>query len=150
LVQAFKSTLEEAANADLVLNVCDISSDKMHDQIEVTNALLSQIGAGGIPVMNVLSKCDKVDQIPLTLDDKTVVISSVTGYGLEDLLSKIAKNLEPTHKRLSLLLPYSKGNLLSEIRLNGKVYSEEYVENGIKIDALIDVKILHKVEGYTL
>lgn len=150
LVEAFKSTLEEAANADLVLNVCDISSDKMHDQIEVTNALLSKIGAGDIPVMNILSKCDKVTDIPLTLDNKTAVISSVTGFGLDTLLEKISRNLAPTHKKLKLLIPYDKGQLLSEIRINGKIYSEEYKENGTEIDALVDIKILHKVDRYIM
>lgn len=150
LVEAFKSTLEEAANADLVLNVCDLSSEKMHDQIEVTNALLSQIGAGDVPVMNVLSKCDKVSEIPLVLDDKTVVISSKTGYGLDELLEKISRNLNPTHQRVKLLIPYDKGQLLSEIRINGKVYSEEFKENGSEVDALIDVKIMHKFNDYII
>ena len=150
LVEAFKSTLEEAANADLVLNVCDLSSEKMHDQIEVTNALLSQIGAGDVPVMNVLSKCDKVSEIPLVLDDKTVVISSTTGYGLEELLAKISRNLNPTHQRVKLLIPYDKGQLLSEIRINGKIYSEEYQENGSEVDALVDVKIIHKFNSYII
>lgn len=150
LVEAFKSTLEEAANADLVLNVCDLSSEKMHDQIEVTNALLSQIGAGDVPVMNVLSKCDKVSEIPLVLDDKTVVISSKTGYGLDELLEKISRNLNPTHQRVKLLIPYDKGQLLSEIRINGKIYSEEFKENGSEVDALIDVKIMHKFNDYII
>ena len=150
LVEAFKSTLEEAANADLVLNVCDLSSEKMHDQIEVTNALLSQIGAGDVPVMNVLSKCDKVSEIPLILDDKTVVISSKTGYGLDELLEKISRNLNPTHQRVKLLIPYDKGQLLSEIRINGKIYSEEFKENGSEVDALIDVKIMHKFNDYII
>lgn len=150
LVEAFKSTLEEAANADLVLNVCDLSSDKMHDQIEVTNALLSQIGAGDVPVMNILSKCDKVSEVPLALDDKTVVISSITGYGLDELLEKISRNLNPTHQRLTLLIPYDKGQLLSEIRINGKIYSEEYKESGTQVDALVDVKIVHKFSDYII
>lgn len=141
LVEAFKSTLEVAADADLVLNVCDITDPEVEDKKSVTLDLLTQIGAGDVPVVTVYSKSDLTDGICMRNDDKTVCISSLTGDGLEQLLLKITRNLAPTHKRAYILVPYEKAGVLNEIRKNGKVYSEDYVETGIKADVLIDLKI---------
>lgn len=148
LVEAFHSTLEEAAEADLILNVCDISSDQMQNQIDVTKTLLNSIGAGEIPVLNILSKADKVENPPTALNDDTVVISSLTGYGLSELLSKISKKLKPTHKDMTLLIPYNKGSLLAEIRETGKIYTEEYQAEGTLVTANVDIKIINRVEQY--
>lgn len=93
LVQAFHSTLEEAADADLVLNVCDVSSPEFDQQLEVTTGLLKELGAENVPVLTVLNKCDKLPELPLTLDRKTAAISAKTGMGLEKLLEKVALNL---------------------------------------------------------
>ena len=147
LVEAFKSTLEEAAQADLLLNVCDISSEEMAEQVEVTQQLLGELGVADTPVLTVLNKCDKVAQLPLTLGESTVAISARTGYGFEELLQKIARLLPQTQRRMKLLIPYDKGNLLSEIREEGKIFSEEYTPEGTLVDALVEMKLLHKVEG---
>ena len=105
LVQAFHSTLEEAADADLVLNVCDVSSPEFDQQLEVTTGLLKELGAENVPVLTVLNKCDKLPELPLTLDRKTAAISAKTGMGLEKLLEKVALNLPQTHQHLHLLIP---------------------------------------------
>lgn len=148
LVEAFKSTLEEAVNADLILNVCDVSSPDFDNQLAVTTQVLKDLGAGNIPVLTVLNKCDMVDIPPLTLDKTTAAISAKEGIGLETLLQKIAQNLPETHRRLQMILPYDKAGLANEIRINGKVLTEDYRGEGVFLDALVDIKICHKVQDY--
>ncbi|MEG1965312.1 MAG: GTPase HflX [Oscillospiraceae bacterium] len=148
LVEAFKSTLEEAANADVILNVCDATSEEMDEQISVTRELLVSLNASDIPVITLLNKCDKLDEIPLTFNENTVLISAKTGYGFDNLLNIIEKTLVPTHKRLTLVIPYSVGGLLNEIRNSGKVFSEDFTNDGTMVDALVEVKIISKVQDY--
>ena len=150
LVQAFHSTLEEAADADLVLNVCDVSSPEFDQQLEVTTGLLKELGAENVPVLTVLNKCDKLPELPLTLDRKTAAISAKTGMGLEKLLEKVALNLPQTHQHLHLLIPYDKSGLIGEIRQTGKVYTEEYREDGTYLDANVELKLCHRVQEYIL
>ena len=150
LVEAFHSTLEEAVHADLLLNVCDISSEEAADQIRVTNELLRELGAGEVPVLTVLNKSDKVDTIPLAMGKDIAVISAKTGLGVEQLLKKIAALLPPTQRRMRLLIPYDEGALLAEIRGKGKVYSEEFASAGTLVDALVDQRLLHKAQPFAL
>ena len=149
LVEAFKSTLEEAAQADLLLHVCDISSDEADDQIAVTRQLLDELGCAGTPVVTALNKCDKITERPVPMTEDMVLISAVTGYGLEKLLQVIARKLTPTQRRMRLLLPYDRAALAAEVRAEGKVFSEEYTADGLLLDALVDNKIVWKVEEYT-
>lgn len=149
LVEAFKSTLEEAASADIILHVCDISDSEAAEKSETTQQLLTELGCGGIPVVHVLNKCDLIENnIPESKD--TVKICAKTGEGFEKLLKAISENLPESSKRLNLLLPYNKGGLTAKIREKGKVFSEEYTENGIEVDALVDETMLNQVEEYTV
>lgn len=150
LVEAFKSTLEEAANADLLWCVCDISSDETDEQIVVTRQLMNELGVEDTPMLTVLNKCDRIAQAPMPINEMTAVISARTGFGFQQLLEKTAKALNPTHQRLQLVLPYDKTGLINEIMRDGKVFSQEYTENGTLVDALVDIKILHKVAEYTV
>ena len=148
LVEAFKSTLEEAAGADLLWNVCDISSGEADEQIAVTKKLMQELGAQEIPMLTVLNKCDLVSEAPLPINDQTALISARTGFGFDALLQKTAKALAPTHKRLTLLIPYSKTGLINEIMQEGKIFSQAYEADGTLVDALVDCKLLHKVAEY--
>ena len=149
LLEAFKSTLEEAANADIILNVIDISSDDAYGQAQVTNELLSELGCDDIPKINVLNKCDKLpgwENIPE--DSTTVKISAKEQTGFDRLLEVIAANLPEQAVRGSFVIPYDKGSLLNTIRADGKFFSEEYTEKGTLIDALVDKKVYYLVEEY--
>lgn len=148
LVDAFRSTLEEAAFADLLLNVCDISAPDAAEQIAVTQSLLSEIGAEKIPVLNVLNKCDLIAQTPMPLNDNTCLISAKTGFGLDLLLMRVAQLLTPSHTRMTLLLPYDEGGLLGELRARGTVFSEQYLNEGVLLDVMVEMKSLHRVKGY--
>lgn len=151
LVEAFKSTLEEAAAADIILNVQDLSSSEREQQAEVTAKLLSELGCDGIPVINVMNKADAALNLDTIFeDDNTVIISARHRSGFEKLLSCIMKNLPETAKRMKLLIPYEKTAFINRIRVDGKVFSEEYTEKGTLIDALVDVKLVKDAENYTV
>lgn len=149
LVEAFKSTLEEAANADVILHIVDASAENCGDQAKVTLELLKELGCEGIPVVTVLNKCDLVPYIDeLTAGENAVKISAKRGEGIPALLDAIAAALPQNARKMKLLIPYYEGSLLSEIRREGKVFSEEYTHEGTLVDALVDVKIYGKAEKY--
>ena len=149
LIEAFKSTLEEAANADLILNLIDISTDDGMAQAEVTEGLLRELGCEDIPQIFALNKCDLLpEDISVPTDERTVLISARSGYGLDSLTECIARNLPATSARRKLIIPYDKTNLINEIRIDGKIFSEEYLPEGTLIDALVDVKLLYKTDEF--
>lgn len=151
LVEAFKSTLEEAANADIIINIIDISADDAFEQAEVTKKLLAELGCEGIPQINVLNKCDKLpESADIRNDETTVKISAKKCIGFDDLLNCIANNLPETSKRVKLLIPYDKTAVITNIRDDGKIFSEEYVADGTLLDALVDNKMFYMVEKYVV
>ena len=149
LVDAFKSTLEEAKNADLILNVCDASSDECAEHLSVTSSVLKELGADNIPVISVMNKCDKLQNAyDMPVIGKTVMISAVKNEGIDRLLEVIEDSLPKTKARAILLVPFSEGHILGEIRKTGVVYSESYKENGTQLDALVDIDYLEKIKRY--
>lgn len=149
LVEAFKSTLEEASNSDLILNVVDASSNDFQEHLNVTNSLLNELGCNDIPKVTVFNKCDMCDYTnTLPLDSTHVKISAKQKVGFDNLLNAIADNLPITSRRLKAIIPYDKSNLISLVMLDGKVFSQEYLPNGTLIDALVDVKVLHQIEPF--
>jgi GTP-binding protein HflX len=149
LVEAFKSTLEEAASADLIINLIDLSAPDGFEQSEVAAKLLAELGCAGIPRINVLNKCDGVPgSEQIRRDAQTVVISAKQRLGLDDLLDCIAKNLPVTARRGRFLIPYDKTGVISAVRADGEIYSEGFTPDGTLIDARVDVKVWHLVEGF--
>jgi GTP-binding protein HflX len=150
LVEAFKSTLEEAAAADVILNVQDLSSPERVQQAEVTAKLLDELGCGDIPKINVLNKSDAALE-PDTVfeDDSTVMISALHHSGFDRLLDMIAKKLPETARRMKLLVPYDKTAFIGRIRQEGKIFSEEYTPEGTMADALVDIKLVNEAKNYT-
>lgn len=149
LVEAFKSTLEEASNSDLILNVVDASSNDFQEHLDVTNSLLNELGCNDIPKVTVFNKCDMCDYTnTLPLDSTHVKISAKQKVGFDNLLNAIADNLPITSRRLKAIIPYDKSNLISLVMMDGKVFSQEYLPNGTLIDALVDVKVLHQIEPF--
>jgi len=149
LVEAFKSTLEEAACADIIIHVCDASDPEAAEKADVTLKTLADLGAAEIPVVTVLNKCDKLEE-NIPENDSTVKISAMKAQGIDRLLEVIAKNLPETAKRMKLLLPYDKAGLAAVIRENGKVFSEDYTENGIVVDALVDKLNIKQMSEYAI
>lgn len=151
LVEAFKSTLEEAAAADLILNVQDISSPEREKQAEVTAKLLEELGCGGIPKLDVMNKADVSPERDMIFEDEhTVLISAKEQTGFDRLLERITQLLPETARRMQLMVPYDKTSLISRIREDGKVFSEEYTGEGTQIDALVDIKLIKEAEKYKI
>ncbi len=151
LVEAFKSTLEEAAAADIIINLIDISAEDGYEQAQVTAELLDELGCGDIPRIDVLNKCDKLPEAEnIRCDERTVKISAKQKRGFDELLDCIARNLPETSVRGKFVIPYDKTGILNTIRIDGKILSEEYLPEGTLIDAIVDKKVLHVAEGYRL
>lgn len=148
LVEAFKSTLEEAINADLILNVCDISSDEAEEQVKITKTLIDELGGSSIPMLNVANKCDRLLDKGVVMGKDTVFISAQSGYGIDKLLSAMCEKLKSTVRRIQILVPYIDAGILSQVRVNGKVFSEEYREDGIFADVLVDIKDIDRIKIY--
>ena len=147
LVEAFKSTLEEAACADIIIHVCDVSDPEAAEKANVTLKTLADLGAAEIPVVTVLNKCDLLtENIPE--DSSTVKISAKKAQGIDRLLQVVAANLPETAKRMKLLLPYDKAGYTAKLRENGKVFTEEYTESGVLVDALVDQMLIKQMSEY--
>lgn len=149
LVESFKSTLEEVVYADLILNVCDASDPEHEQQIKVTLDTINELGAGDKPVLTVFNKCDITGNIRFfSLDRNTVQISAKTGMGLDGLLNKIADMLSSARRRVRLLIPYPDAAILSRIRNEANLISEEYTPDGIAAEAILDSGFLNLVSDY--
>lgn len=150
LVEAFKSTLEEAATADIILNVCDASSEEAHLHLKVTKELLQSLGCGDTPVISVLNKWDKVDPQNgiLPLVSNSVRISAKNGTGIDKLLQTVENNLPVKIKKLTLLIPFSEGGIVADIRTKATLLNEDYTPEGIKVTALLDPEMYNKLSQY--
>lgn len=151
LVEAFKSTLEEAASATLILNVCDASSPDCAEHLEVTNRLLEELGCNGKPIIAVFNKCDAAPDLSwLSAGLHSVKISALTGEGLDGLLNEMVRALPPTRKKVTLLLPYSMGSDAALLREKGALDREEYRPDGLKMTVTADAKLLERYKDYII
>lgn len=150
LVEAFKSTLEEASNADVILHICDASAENCEEQAQVTLDLLSELGCDGIPVVTVFNKCDLLpEELAFAPETRNaVLISAKENRGMDQLLAALAKALPDPARRMRLLLPFSQGSLLNEIRSSGKLFSEKYTPDGVLVDAMVDVRLQKAAAPY--
>ena len=137
LVEAFKSTLEEAAQADIILNVCDASSDESRLHLDVTRELLASLSSLDKPVIPVLNKCDLISD-GMTGISGAVHISAKYGTGIDELLKTVEDNLPKKLKRVRLLLPFSKAGIAAKLRDKAVLHSEEYTAEGLALEVTVD------------
>ena len=150
LIEAFRATLEQAAEADIILNVCDISSPEASVQLEVTRGLLSELGCADRPAVTVLNKCDLVPNLgAVPMIGGAVRVSARTGEGLDRLLEAIEDNL-PDFLPVKLLLPFSAAGLADRIRRDGAVESEEYTPEGCRLTARVPHSLAGAVRDYII
>lgn len=147
LVDAFKSTLEEAAQADVILNICDASNPEADEHLRVTNELLGELGCVGKPIISVFNKVDKCEYTFLT-PKGAVAISAKSGQGVDTLLKTVADALPKTRVRIKIILPFEKGDLSAVIRKDGTVHSEEYVETGLFMDCTVSMDFADRLSEY--
>ena len=146
LVRAFHSTLEEAVEADVILNICDASSPHAAEHLQVTGDLLTELGCGETPVLQVMNKCDLAPE--LGDNPRFIRISALSGEGVDALLEAVAAALPPDRKKVRLLLPFSKGALAEQCRKDGQVEYEEYVPEGLAMTVTLGARLLAEVEPY--
>ncbi len=150
LVDAFHSTLEEAALADVIVNLCDASNPEAEEHLAVTRDLLVKLGCSDRPILTVFNKCDRMEtnvDVDLGISD-SLRISALTGAGIGILLERIAAALPPDRRKVTLLLPFDKGALAGQCRREGAVESEEYVESGLLMTVTLGAKLLDLVKPY--
>ncbi len=147
LVQAFRSTLEEAAFADVILKVCDASDPQAARQLAVTEDVLNELGCGEIPQIVVYNKCDRVENTAL-FDTSAVRTSAMTGEGLDALLAKVDEALSSRVRRVNVLLPYDRLGEAAFLRESGSVLSEEYRADGLYVEGIVKTADLHRFTPY--
>ncbi len=140
LIDAFKSTLEEAKYADILLHVVDASDPDVDSHMEVVYKTLAELEITGKPILTVFNKMDLAASEDFLRDDKadiTVKTSLKTGTGKEQFLEKLGELLLNGQKHIDLILPYNKADKLSKIRSRGRIIREEYLPEGIGVEAYI-------------
>ena len=151
LVEAFKSTLEEVKYADLILNICDGSDPEYDNHLRVTREVIKELGAGDKPVLTVYNKCDLVPNLRFFGEaGSDVRISALTGFGLDNLLKGICSQLDNTRRKAKLLIPYTDGAAAARVRIEGAVLKEEYRDDGLFMEAVLDGSFLNQIKEYVI
>ena len=148
LIDAFKSTLEEAKYADLILHVVDASNPQMDEQMYVTYETLEELGVLNKTVITVFNKCDKAGEDLLIRDfksDARVVVSAKTGQGLDTLKEILEDWIREQRMEIKRLYPYAEAGKIQMIRAYGEVTKEEYQADGIYIEGFVPRELYGKV-----
>lgn len=149
LIEAFKSTLEEAVVSDVLLHVIDISGEESDNQIRVVEEVLTDIGAVGKPVINVFNKCDKLSDYPISCKNG-VYISAKRKLGLDRLIKALADAAPGKKNLVRVCVPYSMGALINELHETQKVLSEDYCDTGTVMELMVDAKMYNKIREYII
>ena len=155
LVAAFRATLEEITEADLLLHVVDITQPNAHAQAEAVYDTLSEIEADHIPVLTVLNKIDQLqnpEKARLSLDsfENAVAISALKGSGISDLLSSVEKQLYETHSSVIVRLPYNQGGLVSMFHDQGQIERIEHTRGWTYIQGKLPGRLLARYQSYAV
>jgi GTPase len=145
LVDAFRSTLEEVVDADLILHVVDASHEDPEGQIAAVREVLAEIGAAKVPEIVVFNKADAAD--PETLarllrrEPHAVTVSARTGEGIDKLLAALEEDLPRPSVEVDALVPYGRGDLVARIHASGELLSETHLETGTRVLARVDAQL---------
>ena len=153
LVSAFRSTLEEAVYADIVLLLLDASDPECASQLEVTETLLEELGAGGKPTLYVFNKCDRgfaeLREIGKSAEDENIVyISALTGQGMDSLISKLEAIVTDGKRRVTYFIPNAEAGALNTLYRVATVEDVQYGADGITAVALADAKARGMMKKY--
>ena len=148
LVEAFKSTLEEAAYADVIIKVADAADGEAMAQLAVTDEVLDSLNCGDIPQLVVYNKCDLEGAV--SFDPAVLLTSAKTGRGLPELLARLDEVLAHRVRTIEVLLPYDTLSLAELMRSRGSIAEEEYRPEGLYCRGTVRVDDLHKFEPYLL
>lgn len=152
LVEAFKSTLSEVRDADLILKVVDISDDDHARQLDAVDRVLREVKAGERPSVTVFNKVDLLDPLELGALERripdAVLFSARTGYGLATLLERVALEASASDELISCEIPYREGALVAAIRKQGSVLSESYLDDALSMVCRVPGRIASALESY--
>jgi len=153
LIAAFRATLEEISEADLLLHVLDVTHLNVHAQAESVIKTLEEIGADHIPVLNVLNKIDLLERpesakIALVEDPNSAAISATTGDGIDDLLNKVNQKLYENFEKILVRIPYEDGALLALFHDQGKVDRVEHQRKGVIIEGRLPGRLIARFQQY--
>lgn len=150
LVEAFKATLEEVKYADLLLHVVDLSNEKHKLQMDTTDKVLAEIGIENKKILYVFNKADKVNyESSISVDAPFVMISATKKYNLEKFYEMIEENLGKSRKKVELLIPFSKSDILSKLHEKYN-FEEEYTNVGTKITVSLEEEEYGRYSDYIL
>ena len=148
LVEAFKSTLEEAAYSDVIVKVADAADELREEQLTVTDQVLSELGCDEIPQLTVYNKCDQA--AGAVFEPDILLTSAKTRQGLDQLLAALDAALSDRVRAVKLLLPYDKLALAEPMRSRGSVTVEDYRENGVYLEGFVKTSDLYRYLDYLL
>ncbi len=150
LVEAFRSTLDVAAEADLLVHVVDSSAPDPEGQMAAVREVLGEIGAGDVPELIAFNKRDATEEWKRLVDRHpgSVAVSGRTGVGAEDLLQAISDRLRAMTTSVELLVPFARGDVMAEVHREGEVLSEEATDDGMLLRARLDAAGRSKLAEY--
>ena len=149
LVEAFKSTLDEVKYADLLVHVVDSAYEERDFQIDVTNNVIEQIGAGGKEKIMAYNKMDIAEERPLDVSGcDAVYISALTGDNMDVLIDTIKAKIFGNRVNAKLLIPYDKGSITSYLLENAEITSTEYTADGTLIEGYFSAEDYGRYEKY--
>ena len=154
LIDAFKSTLEEVSGADVIVHVVDGSHPDPLGQIKAVRGVIADIGGAKIPEIIALNKADIADpqviaQV-LIQEPDAYLISVHSGVGIEKLIRAIESSLPRPRIEIRTVLPYDRGDLVSQIHEHGEILSQEYLPEGTSLHAMVDGSLAHALEKYAV
>ena len=154
LIDAFKSTLEEVSGADVIVHVVDGSHGDPLGQIKAVRGVIADIGGAKIPEIIALNKADIADpqviaQV-LIQEPDAYLISVHSGVGIEKLIRAIETSLPRPRIEIRTVLPYDRGDLVSQIHEHGEILSQEYLPEGTSLHAMVDGSLAHALEKYSV
>ena len=154
LIRAFRSTLEEACNADILMIIIDASDEHFRERLEVTENLLCELGASGKPTLYVFNKCDMgirdAGMLGREAKENTVYISALTGQGCEQMVSRLEAMVLEGKRRVTYVIPNSDAGALNTLYKNATVESVDYGAEGITVVALADSKARGMMRKYAV
>ena len=151
LVEAFKSTLEEVRDADLLIHVVDAAYENRDFQIEVTENVIKQLTQKDTPVIMAYNKMDIAEERPIdATQNEAVYVSAKTGMGMDELAEKISQVIFGSMREAQLLIPYDKGNITSYLHENGQITNMTYEEQGTLITGKFKAEDVKKYEEFII
>lgn len=151
LIKAFRSTLDEVKNSDLLLHVVDFSDEDYEENIRVTNSTLKEIGADNIPVIYVFNKCDNVNDSKLPyVDGNKVCISAKNNIGINELINVISNNIFKEYVTCKMQIPFKRGDVVSYLKEKYNFISTQYTNDGTLIEICLNKKDYGKYKNYII